>query len=92
MTKTPDIDWFVDNGCELTRPNVAIFLAVYASTYSQPCKDCNCKPTCPAYPKLSQRMYATPLVSRCPKCNSPLNAVKVLRLNGRCACGQEVTV
>lgn len=47
------IEWFVENGCELTRPSMEIFRAVYGMSGQRPCVECNCKDTCPAWPKIA---------------------------------------
>lgn len=91
----PDSQWFIDNGCELTRPSLIIFRGVYDLSGGKPCNGCNCKDTCPAWPKLqgavSRLGTATLDVRpRCGKCGSLLNATKVARRGGKCACGQVV--
>lgn len=88
--------WYIQHGCELASPNLALFLeGVYALSGGQPCKECNCKDTCPAWPILQgQAAKATrPVTSQrlCPKCRSPLNLQKVQRRGGKCACGQPIT-
>lgn len=84
------IDWFIENGCELVHPDIKLLYAIYELENGQPCNGCNCKQTCPAYPKLlSVNKYDSELL-RCPKCNSLLNPVKVQRRNGLCACGYRV--
>lgn len=45
------IDWFIENGCELTT-NVSLFIGIYLAENRQPCTRCNCKDTCPAWPKM----------------------------------------
>jgi hypothetical protein len=44
--------WYVENGCELQRPDPTLLMLIYASTHGQPCNGCNCKSTCPAWPKV----------------------------------------
>jgi hypothetical protein len=46
------INWFKDNGCELTSPSLAMFSQVYMLSNGRPCVECNCKATCPAWPKV----------------------------------------
>lgn len=92
------LDWFIENGCELQRPAVAMLAMIYTSTHGEPCRGCNCKSTCPAWPKVQAGMPLSATVQarradtrpRCHKCQSLLNPVKVQRRGGRCACGQEV--
>lgn len=91
----PDMNWFVDNGCELTAPSIQIFYGVYALSGGNPCHGCNCKSTCPAWPKLNvkpsgmspARLDTRP---RCGNCGSLLNPTKVQRRGGKCACGHKV--
>lgn len=49
------MQWFVDNGCELVHPNIEVFKAIYQLEDRDPCKRCNCKDTCPAWPKVKTR-------------------------------------
>lgn len=78
--------WLIDNGCELAKPSVGVLLGIYDRTNGEPCKDCACKQTCPAYPKLT----AVKSHGLCSKCRSLLNPVKVARRGGKCACGHQV--
>ena len=45
-------DWYVVNGCELQSPDIKMFRKVYdiSDKDEGPCKECNCKDTCPAWP------------------------------------------
>ena len=92
----PGMSWYVENGCKLQQP-MAVLAFVFESTRGRPCDGCNCKATCPAWPKLQGTEPAKPLsapiglgLPRCEKCRSPLNMSKVQRRGGRCACGAEV--
>lgn len=88
----PEIQWFVDNGCELTSPSVEMFREVHLVSRGDPCRECNCKDTCPAWPKLNQPIpVASDVRSRCPKCHSLLNMQKVERRGGKCHCGQSIS-
>jgi hypothetical protein len=78
------VNWFVDNGCELVKPNIEVFFGVYSLSNGQPCRGCNCKDTCPAWPKVNETPTASnPTGHRCPRCQSPLNMVKVQRRGGK---------
>lgn len=90
-------DWLVQNGCELQRPSIQLFAAVYAASAGNPCNGCNCKQTCPAWKKIqgevrvvTSKPKSHPDQPVCPKCQSPLNMKKVERRGGKCACGQGV--
>jgi hypothetical protein len=90
-------EWFLENRCELTRPFYGTFLAVYQVSGGRPCSGCNCKDTCPVWPLVQNGGAAVPALKfqmdwrpKCPKCQSPLNAVKVARRGGKCACGASV--
>lgn len=91
----PDRDWFIANGCELVRPDVRLFFAVFAMSNGDPCRQCNCKATCPAWRILStgaarpaRHGSGNPL---CPQCRSPLNMAKVAKRGGKCACGATIS-
>ena len=92
------LSWFFENGCELQRPSPNMLLFVYRQSQGQPCRECNCKDTCPAWPKAKRgpsffaavEARAVDTRERCPKCRSLLNPVKVQRRGGKCACGQVV--
>lgn len=47
----PNLQWFFDNGCELQRPDPGMLSAIWALENGDPCRRCNCKDTCPAWPK-----------------------------------------
>lgn len=83
------VEWFLENGCELGR----MVIPIYHIENSDPCRRCNCKDTCPAWPKLPMAISPIGVRSggpRCPKCQSLLNMVKVIRRGGKCSCGQEI--
>jgi len=90
----PDRDWFEANGCELTRPDIRIFFAVFQMSNGNPCRECNCKSTCPAWAKMQSGASVQPTRHGsghplCPKCKSPVNLDKAKRLRGgKCVCGQ----
>ena len=42
------LQWFLDNDCELGR----LVIPIHALTNGEPCRGCNCKSTCPAWPKV----------------------------------------
>jgi hypothetical protein len=90
------LEWFFENGCELQRPAAGMLSAIYLASYGQPCRECNCKDTCPAWPKVQRgpaffaavEARAVDTRPRCRKCQSLLNPVKVKRRGGKCACGE----
>lgn len=86
------IQWFVENGCELAQGTLGIdlFVGIYHLSHGKPCDGCNCKATCPAWPKLKQPVRTVVSGPRCPKCHSLLNMVKVARRGGKCACGEKI--
>ena len=43
------LNWFVENGCELQRPELSLLAAIFYSQDGRPCDGCNCKNTCPAW-------------------------------------------
>lgn len=91
----PSMKWLVDHGCELTRPNIDIFMAVFRLSGGNPCIGCNCKDTCPAWRDMNDRdmkRVDTGGRRRCDVCRSLLNPVKVARRGGKCACGAAVEV
>lgn len=93
---THDAIWFIDNGCELVSPSLEIFLGVMRLSNGNPCRECNCKDTCPAWPKIAaEQNVKTPRASSatlCSQCRSPLNMAKVERRGGRCACGAKISI
>lgn len=91
----PGREWFIENGCELTKPSMATFIAVFTLSHGEPCNGCNCKDTCSAWPKLQYPASRVGSASldirpRCRKCGSLLNMVKVERRGGKCSCGAKV--
>ncbi len=87
----PDMGWFIKNGCELTKPDLEIFVGVFGLANGNPCNGCNCKDTCPAWPLLRAQSQSGPSDRPlCPQCKSPLNMAKVERRGGKCACGAKV--
>lgn len=90
-----DIQWFIDHGCELTKPDIRIFFfGVFGLSQGKPCNGCNCKDTCPAWPlfraDVNVPSNVKPGQQVCWQCNSPLNMTKVERRGGKCACGAKV--
>lgn len=91
----PSREWLEQNGCELTRPDPRMLMLVYQMSNGNPCRECNCKSTCPAW-KLLQSNAGIPIRHgsghpRCPKCQSPVNLDKAKRLRGgKCVCGQQM--
>ena len=86
-----DREWLIDNGCELTKPDIRMFMAIYEMSHGNPCRECNCKSTCPAWKKM-QSGSQTPRRHGsgnpvCPTCSSPMNMEKVRKRGGKCACG-----
>jgi hypothetical protein len=43
---------YMQNDCELQKPDPSLLMAIFALSYGDPCSDCNCKNTCPAWAKL----------------------------------------
>jgi hypothetical protein len=88
-----DLMWLAQNGCEL-----GIMLpGIFAATAGEPCRECNCKPSCPAWAKLCEEDKALARSRKlndgrthCPRCESPLNMRKVAQRGGKCACGQPI--
>lgn len=91
---TRPLGWFVKNGCELTSPSYELFVGVFHATDGDPCRECNCKSTCPAWPRVytleAKSIDRVIEIRRCGQCNSPLNMKKVERRGGLCACGAKV--
>lgn len=78
------LQWLLDNGCELQRPNRLMLLTVFEATNGNPCKDCHCKDTCPAWatmrtPVGRMNFQVNGVVQRCLKCQSPVNKAKAVR-------------
>lgn len=46
------LGWFFANGCELQSPDRSSLEYIYSVTDGEPCTECNCKATCPAWPKV----------------------------------------
>jgi len=82
------IEFLRENGCELNSPDPRMLELIYTSTGGNPCNGCNCKPTCPAWPKIRASRLGSVLPGLCPKCRSPLNMKKVEKRGGKCACGE----
>jgi hypothetical protein len=43
------INWFLENGCELQKPDKGMLIAIHGMSRGNPCSECNCKDTCPAW-------------------------------------------
>jgi len=50
--RTMDYEWFVAEGCVLAKPDPMMLLLIHRSEGGDPCKRCNCKADCPAWPKV----------------------------------------
>jgi len=48
-----DTKWFIENGCKLTKPDPMMLILIHRTQNGDPCKGCNCKHTCPAWPKVN---------------------------------------
>jgi len=46
-------NWYINNGCELQRPSMGTFVLVYQKSGGDPCRECNCKDTCKAWPLIN---------------------------------------
>lgn len=89
-----ELNWLLSNGCELAKPDPQMLIAIHALSHGNPCRECNCKDTCPAWKKIASGSQ-TPVRHGsgnpvCPRCHSPVNLEKAKRRGGKCACGQEI--
>lgn len=84
-----ELMWFVENGCELQKPNIEMLAKIHQVSGGNPCSGCNCKKTCPAWPKLVKINNAATKgrtfsslqdhATRCPKCQCLVNRSKAAR-------------
>lgn len=47
-------EWFSENGCELATPSFQMLVAIFDVERGEPCRRCNCKETCQAWPKVQE--------------------------------------
>lgn len=58
------LQWLIDNGCELQKPNIEILEGIYEISGGEPCKECNCKRTCPAWAEMELETSAAKILVR----------------------------